>query len=75
LALEQLLEFLAHLNSIDLGYFLQSDAEAVMVLVRTTTGIHEISFFPDGAIEIQNFVSAEGAEPVTVEDLVESFKA
>jgi hypothetical protein len=75
LALEQLLEFLAHLNSIDLGYFLQSDAEAVMVLVRTTTGIHEISFFPDGAIEIQNFTSKDGAEEVSLDELTESFKA
>ncbi len=55
--MDHLLGFLEHLNSINLGYLLQSDAEAVIVLVRTTTGIHEVSFFADGAIEIQTFAS------------------
>lgn len=73
--MEHLLGFLEHLNSINLGYLLQSDAEAVIVLVRTTNGIHEISFFADGAIEIQNFTSKEGPEEVSLDELTESFKA
>jgi hypothetical protein len=73
--MDHLLGFLEHLNAINRGYLLQSDAEAVIVLVRTTTGIHEVSFFADGAIEIQTFMSKEGPEEVSLEDLTEGFKA
>jgi hypothetical protein len=71
--LAQLLKFLAHLDSLGAGYILSSDSEAVIVLVRTDAGVHEISFFGDGQIEITNFVAEEDAEPVDFAELLQSF--
>jgi hypothetical protein len=71
--LQQLLKFLAHLDSIGAGYILSSDGEAVVVLVRTEEGIHEISFLGDGTIEITNFAASEDAENVSFSDLLQGF--
>jgi hypothetical protein len=71
--LQQLLKFLAHLDSLGAGYILSSDSEAVIVLVRTDAGIHEVSFFGDGAIEITNFAAEEDADSLTFTELLESF--
>lgn len=73
--LQQLLSFLGRLDSLGAGYILSSDSEAVIVLVRTEEGIHEVSFFGDGAIEITNFGAEEGAESVNFTELLESFAA
>lgn len=73
--LAQLLKFLTHLDSLGAGYILSSDAEAVIVLVRTEDGIHEISFLGDGTIEITNFGAEEEAEPVGFTELLQSFTA
>jgi hypothetical protein len=73
--LAQLLRFLSHLDSLGAGYILNSDAEALIVLVRTDAGVHEISFFADGAIEITNFAPEEEAESMTFAELLESFTA
>jgi hypothetical protein len=71
--LAQLLKFLTHLDSLGAGYILSSDAEAVIVLVRTDIGIHEVSFFGDGAIEITNFAAEDEAESVNFTELLEGF--
>jgi len=71
--LQQLLKFLSHLDSLGAGYVLSSDAEAVIVLVRTDEGIHEVSFFGDGTIEITTFTAEEDSESVTFAELLESF--
>ncbi|HEX3652474.1 MAG TPA: hypothetical protein VHU18_06595 [Rhizomicrobium sp.] len=72
--LQQLLKFLAHLDSLGAGYMLSSDPEAVIVLVRTDAGIHEVSFFGDGTIAIQSFEAGEeDAEDVNFTELLESF--
>jgi hypothetical protein len=71
--LQQLLKFLAHLDTLGAGYILSSDSEAVVVLVRTEEGIHEVSFFGDGAIEITNFSAEEAAENLSFTELLESF--
>jgi hypothetical protein len=71
--LAQLLKFLTHLDSLGAGYILSSDAEAVIVLVRTDVGIHEVSFFGDGAIEITNFAAEDEAESVNFTELLEGF--
>jgi hypothetical protein len=71
--LAQLLKFLTHLDSLGAGYILSSDAEAVIVLVRTDVGIHEVSFFGDGAIEITNFAAEEEAESLSFTELLQSF--
>jgi hypothetical protein len=71
--LAQMLKFLTHLDSLGAGYILSSDAEAVIVLVRTDVGIHEVSFFGDGAIEITNFAAEDDAESVTFAELLEGF--
>jgi hypothetical protein len=71
--LQQLLQFLAHLDSLGAGYILSSDSEAVIVLVRTPDGIHEISFFGDGEIEITNFAAEDEAESLTFPELLETF--
>jgi hypothetical protein len=73
--LAQMLKFLTHLDSLGAGYILSSDAEAVIVLVRTDVGIHEVSFFGDGAIEITNFAAEEDSESVNFAELLESFTA
>ena len=46
--LQQLLRFLAHLDSLGAGSILSSDSEAVIVLVRTPDGIHQSSFLGAG---------------------------
>ena len=71
--LQQLLRFLAHLDSLGAGYILSSDSEAVIVLVRTPEGIHEISFLGDGEIEIANFAAEDEAESLTFAELLQSF--
>lgn len=71
--LQQLLKFLAHLDSFGAGYILSSDSEAVIVLVRTPDGVHEISFFGDGEIEITNFAAEDEGESMTFTELLESF--
>ena len=71
--LQQLLKFLAHLDALGAGYILNADSEAVIALVRTDAGVHEISFFGDGAIEITNFVAEDEAESVNFIELLESF--
>ena len=71
--LQQMLKFLAHLDTIGAGYILSSDGEAVVVLVRTEEGIHEISFLGDGTIEITNFGASGDAESVSFNDLLEGF--
>jgi len=71
--LQQLLKFLAHLDSRGAGYILSSDLEAVIVLVRTEDGIHEVSFLGDGAIEITNFAAEDEAESLTFTELLQSF--
>ncbi len=73
--LAQLLKFLGHLDSLGAGYMLSSDPEAVIVLVRTDTGIHEVSFFGDGVIEINSFEASEDTESVSFTELLESFTA
>jgi hypothetical protein len=73
--LAQLLKFLTHLDSLGAGYILSSDSEAVIVLVRTDEGVHEISFFAEGAIEITNFAAEEDAESLSFSELLESFTA
>ena len=67
--LQQLLTFLEHLNSAGIGYLLQSDAESIIVVVRTEGGMHEVSFFADGTIAAQSFEQGEEAEAVSLEDL------
>ena len=67
--LQQLLTFLEHLNSGNIGYLLQSDAESILVIVRSDAGMHEVAFFADGAIEMQSFEQGEEAESVTLEEL------
>ena len=71
--LQQLLKFLAHLDSLGAGYILSSDLEAVIVLVRTDDGIHEVSFFGDGSIEIVNFTAEDESESMSFAELLESF--
>ena len=71
--LQQLLKFLAHLDSFGAGYILSSDSEAVIVLVRTPDGVHEISFFGDGEIEIANFAAEEDSESMSFTELLQSF--
>ena len=71
--LQQLLKFLAHLDSLGAGYIVSSDSEAVVVLVRTDDGIHEVSFFGDGQIEITNFAAEDEAESLSFTELLESF--
>jgi len=71
--LQQMLAFLGRLDSLGAGYILSSDAEAVIVLVRTEEGIHEISFLGDGGIEITNFSAEESAESVSFTELLQSF--
>jgi len=71
--LQQLLKFLAHLDSLGAGYILSSDTVAVIVLVRTDEGIHEVSFFGDGTIEIANFAAEDGADSLSFTELLESF--
>ena len=71
--LQQLLRFLSHLDSLGAGYILSSDSEAVIVLVRTDAGVHEISFFGDGEIEITNFTPEDDAEPLSFDELLQSF--
>ena len=72
--LQQVLKFLAHLDSLGAGYILSSDPEAIIVLVRTDEGIHEVSFFGDGAIAVQSFAAGEeDAEDVNFTELLESF--
>jgi hypothetical protein len=74
--LQQLLAFLEHLNLRGIGYFLQSDAESLIVVARTEEGMHEILFFADGTIAIQSFEPGEDdAESVKLSDLLESFTA
>ena len=73
--LQQLLKFLAHLETLGAGFMLSSDAEAVVVLVRTEEGIHEVSFFGDGAIEINNFAVSADAESLKFDELIQSFTA
>src|ERR1041385_9581111 len=73
--LQQLLKFLGHLDSLGAGYILSSDAEAVIVLVRTEAGIHEVAFFGDGTIEITNFAAEDEAETMSFAELLESFTA
>ncbi|HEY4112756.1 MAG TPA: hypothetical protein VGM17_01735 [Rhizomicrobium sp.] len=73
--LQQLLKFLAHLDSLGAGFMLSSDAEALVVLVRTEEGIHEVSFFGDGGIEINNFAVSEESETLTFDELLQSFTA
>ena len=50
--LQQMLEISGPPQFAGAGYILQSDAEVVIVLVRTEDAIHEVSFFGDGEIEI-----------------------
>ena len=71
--LQQLLKFLSHLDSLGAGYILSSDLEAVVVLVRTDAGIHEVSFFGDGGIEITNFAAEDEAESLSFSELLQSF--
>ena len=72
--LQQLLAFLEHLNSRGIGFFLQSDPESVIVIVRTENDMHEILFFADGTIAIQSFEQGEeDAESVKLSDLLEGF--
>jgi hypothetical protein len=71
--LQQLLKFLTHLDSFGAGYILSSDSQAIVVLVRTEEGIHEVSFFGDGTIEITNFAAEEDAESMSFVELLESF--
>jgi hypothetical protein len=73
--LQQLLKFLAHLDSLGAGYILSSDGEAVVVLVRTESGIHEVSFFGDGDIEITNFAVEGEAESLNFTELLADFTA
>jgi hypothetical protein len=73
--LQQLLKFLGHLDTLGAGFMLSSDAEAIVVLVRTEEGIHEISFFGDGGIEINNFAVSEEGETVSFDELLQSFTA
>lgn len=73
--LQQLLSFLGRLDSLGAGYILSSDAEAVIVLVRTEEGIHEVSFFGNGTIEITNFAAEEESESISFAELLESFTA
>jgi len=70
--LQQLLTCLEHLNSGNVGYLLQSDAESILVIVRSDAAMHEVAFFADGAIEMQSFEEREEAETVTLEDLTSS---
>ena len=67
--LQQLLKFLGHLDSLGAGYILSSDAESIIVIVRTEGGMHEISFFADGTIAAQSFEQGEEAEAFSLEDL------
>ena len=74
--LQQLLSFLEHLNARGIGYFLQSDPESIIVVVRTEDGMHEILFFTDGSIAIQSFEQGEEeAESIALKDLLASFTA
>ena len=73
--LQQLLKFLAHLDTLGAGFMLSSDAEAIVVLVRTEEGIHEVSFFGDGGIEINNFAAGDDGESLTFDELLQSFTA
>jgi len=73
--LQQLLQFLAHLDSLGAGYILSSDSDAVIVLVRTEAGVHEIAFFGDGTIEINNFSAEDDAESVNFDELLQGFTA
>ena len=73
--LQQLLKFLAHLETLGAGFMLSSDAEAVVILVRTEEGIHEVSFFGDGTIEINNFAVSADAEILTFDELIQSYTA
>ena len=73
--LQQLLKFLAHLDTLGAGFMLSSDAEAIVVLVRTEEGIHEVSFFGDGSIEINNFAAGDDGENLTFDELLQSFTA
>ena len=74
--LQQLIAFLEHLNARGIGYFLQSDPESIIAVVRTETGMHEILFFTDGTIAIQSFEQGEeDAETINLKDLIESFTA
>ena len=73
--LAQLLKFLTHLDSLGAGYMLSSDTDAIIVLVRTDAGIHEVSFFGDGAIEVSTFGASEEPESVNFAELLEGFSA
>ena len=68
--LAQLLQFLKQLNASGVGYLLASDDETIMVLIRTDSGMREIAFYGDGAVEVQTLEAGEEPERVTIEDLM-----
>jgi hypothetical protein len=70
--LANLLQFLSYLNAQGIGFMLASDDTAVMALIRTESGVHEVAFFADGAIEITSFEAGAEPEQITLQELLAS---
>jgi hypothetical protein len=54
-SLQQLLDFLARLDSSQIQYRLECVRDAIMVVVPSPSKYFEIEFFADGAIEMQTY--------------------
>jgi hypothetical protein len=70
--LANLLQFLSHLNAGNIGYFLASDDNTIMVLIRTDSGVHEVAFYADGIIEVLTFEAGAEPEQATLQELLAS---
>jgi hypothetical protein len=67
--MQQLLDFLARLETSQIQYRLECVRDAIMVVVPSPSKYFEIEFFPNGAIEMQTFGPQSLVKPATFDEI------
>ena len=71
-SLNQLIEFLSHLQDEKITYRLDCVRDAIMVIVPSPSKYYEIEFFGDGHIEAQTFGPQRSVKTVTLDEILEA---
>jgi len=70
-SLEQLLDFISHLQDSRIQFDLKCVHDAIMVAVLSPSTYYEIEFFADGHIEVQTFGPPGQVQTVTLPEITD----